>query len=117
MQLADCTNISTYLCVVLYLLSYVSCAILCTVEEKDLFFNLHRKIEGGVTLPISFEKLSMVMEQRGVKKYDLRKNGVNSQILDKVLSNGNVNTRTIAKLCHLLQCQPGDIMEYTEDQP
>ncbi len=63
---------------------------------------------------ISFKKLRDVMEARGVKKYDLRKAGVNAQILDKVLSDGNVDTRTIDKLCRLLQCQPGDIMEYRE---
>ena len=55
------------------------------------------------------------MEAKGIKKYDLRKAGVNAQILDKVLSNGNVDTRTIDKLCRLLGCQPGDIMEYVED--
>lgn len=65
---------------------------------------------------ISFRKLSAVMEAKGVKKYDLRKAGVNAQILDKVLSNGNVDTRTIDKLCRLLGCQPGDIMEYIQDQ-
>lgn len=64
---------------------------------------------------ISFKKLRDVMEARGVKKYDLRKAGVNAQILDKVLSDGNVDTRTIDKLCRLLHCQPGDIMEYVED--
>ena len=69
----------------------------------------------GLALPISFEKLSAIMEQKDVKKYDLRKSGVNSQILDKVLSGGNVDTRTIAKLCRLLDCQPGDIMEYVPD--
>ena len=67
-------------------------------------------------MPISFRKLRAVMESRGVKKFDLRKAGVNSQILDKVLSDGNVDTRTIGKLCRLLHCQPGDIMEYDEDQ-
>ena len=67
-------------------------------------------------MPISFRKLRAVMESRGVKKFDLRKAGVNSQILDKVLSDGNVDTRTIGKLCRLLHCQPGDIMEYDDDQ-
>ena len=66
-------------------------------------------------MSISFRKLSAVMEAKGIKKYDLRKAGVNAQILDKVLSNGNVDTRTIDKLCRLLGCQPGDIMEYVED--
>jgi len=56
------------------------------------------------------------MENKGVKKFDLRKEGVNAQILDKVLGNGNVDTRTINKLCRLLGCQPGDIMEYVPEE-
>lgn len=67
-------------------------------------------------MAISFEKLQRKMNENGIKKFDLRKAGVNSQILDKVLSNGNVDTRTINKLCRLLNCQPGDIMEYVPDE-
>ena len=64
---------------------------------------------------ISFEKLREIMEAKGFKKYDLRKAGVNATVLDKALNGtGNIDTRTIDKLCKLLQCQPGDIMEYTE---
>lgn len=66
-------------------------------------------------MSISFQKLNAVMVEKGVKKYDLRKAGVNANILDKVLQSGNVDTRTISKLCRLLKCQPGDIMEYIED--
>lgn len=66
---------------------------------------------------ILFKKLEILMKNNGIKKYDLRKAGVNSQILDKALSgSGNIDTRTINKLCKLLQCQPGDIMEYVEDE-
>ena len=65
---------------------------------------------------ISFEKLHRIMEAKGLKKYDLRKAGVNATVLDKALNGtGNIDTRTIDKLCKLLQCQPGDIMEYTEE--
>ena len=57
------------------------------------------------------------MEANGVKKYDLRKAGINGTVLDKVLSgplskSRRVDTETINKLCELLNCQPGDIMEY-----
>ena len=56
------------------------------------------------------------MTQKNVKKFDLRKEGVNATILDKALNgSGNVDTRTINKICKLLHCQPGDIMEYVEE--
>lgn len=67
-------------------------------------------------MSISFRKLNSVMTDRGIKKYDLRKAGVNATILDKALNNGNIDTRTISKICRLLKCQPGDIMEYIEDE-
>ena len=28
---------------------------------------------------------------------------------------GNIDTRTINKLCKILECQPGDILEYVPD--
>ncbi len=67
-------------------------------------------------MAILFDKLNLLMKEKGIKKYDLRKSGVNATILDKALSgSGNVDTRTINKLCKLLDCQPGDIMEYVEE--
>lgn len=59
------------------------------------------------------------MDGKGLKKWDLRQKGVNGTVLDKVLSGPltktkRVDTETINKLCHILECQPGDIMEYTE---
>lgn len=68
-------------------------------------------------MAILYDKLQELMTTKGIKKYDLRKAGVNSQILDKALSNGNIDSRTINKLCRLLDCQPGDIMEYVPDTP
>ena len=29
---------------------------------------------------------------------------------------GNIDTRTLERLCSYLHCQPGDIMEYVEDE-
>ena len=67
-------------------------------------------------MSIRFDKMNAIMQERGVKKFHLRKEGVNASILDKALSGGNVDTKTISKLCALLNCQPGDIMEYVPDE-
>jgi len=71
-------------------------------------------------LSISMEKVKALMENKGMKKWDLRQRGINGTVLDKVLSgplnkSKRVDTETINKLCHILECQPGDIMEYVED--
>lgn len=71
-------------------------------------------------MAISMNKLKLLMQKRGLKKFDLRKAGFNPNIIDKMLS-GNLNkqkridTETINRLCEFLACQPGDLMEYVED--
>ncbi len=68
-------------------------------------------------MPITFEKLLLLLKNNGYNKTYLRENGVHPAIISK-LSKGNftkenrVDTVTIEKLCEILDCQPGDIMEY-----
>ena len=71
-------------------------------------------------MAISMLKVKKIMDEKGLKKFDLRKAGFNPNIIDKVLSgalnkNKRVDTETINRLCEFLSVQPGDIMEYTED--
>ncbi len=72
-------------------------------------------------MSISMAKVKALMESKGLKKWDLRQMGINGTVLDKVLSgplskSKRVDTETINKLCHILECQPGDIMEYVPDE-
>lgn len=65
-------------------------------------------------------KLKNIMEQKGIKKYDLRKAGFNPNIIDKVLSGTlnkqkRVDTETINRLCEYFSCQPGDFMTYIDN--
>lgn len=65
---------------------------------------------------ISYNKLFELMEQKGIKKVDLRRNGLSPTIVDRLVKNTNVNTSTIVELCKILDCQPGDIMKYIPDE-
>ncbi len=72
-------------------------------------------------MPINFLKLQKIMEEKNIKKYDLRKAGFNPNIIDKVLSgnldkNKRVDTETINRLCEFFRCQPGDIMEHIDGE-
>ena len=72
-------------------------------------------------MSISMEKVKTLMESKGLKKWDLRQKGINGTVLDKVLSgpltkSKRVDTETINKLCNILECQPGDIMEHFPDE-
>lgn len=64
-------------------------------------------------MPISYNRLFKIMKSKGKSQYYLRKNGISPSIFNKLKNNtGGLDARTIEKLCILLECQPGDIMEY-----
>ena len=66
-------------------------------------------------MSISYNGFLEKLQARGVKLY-LRKNGISPSIIDKIeKGTGGLDARTIDKLCRLLDCQPGDLMEYTPD--
>ncbi len=62
---------------------------------------------------ITFDKLWLVMEQKGVSTYTLReKCGIDSKTIRRLRANENIETKTISKLCSALDCRVEDIMEY-----
>lgn len=67
-------------------------------------------------MSIIYDKLFALIKERGKTEYYLRQNGISPSILDKLKhGKGGLDARTIEKLCRLLECQPGDIMEYVEE--
>lgn len=67
-------------------------------------------------MPIKYDKLFQMMQKRGLTTYKIRKENIISQSALTAIKNGkSVTTDTIAKLCKVLHCQPGDLMEYTEE--
>lgn len=70
-------------------------------------------------MPIIYTKLFALLAERGLNAYTLKKeNVVGNATIEKLQKNhGNIDTRSIVRLCKYLQCQPGDIMEYVEDEP
>ena len=67
-------------------------------------------------MPIVYGKLLELMKQKGITTYTIRQNNIIGQAtLTKIKNGGDIDTRTIAKFCELLDCQPGDILEYVPD--
>jgi len=67
-------------------------------------------------MSIKYDKLITLMQKKGVTSYTVKKDNLIGQAtFKKIKEGGDIDTRTIAKLCALLDCQPGDIMEYVPD--
>ncbi len=66
-------------------------------------------------MPVSYSKLFDIMSQKGIKKIDLRNTyHINPKTVDSLVNNRSVTVDTIMLLCEILDCQPGDIMEYVK---
>lgn len=65
---------------------------------------------------IKYDKLFALLGNRNLSATNyLRQEGMHPSVVNKLRKNERVNTDTINKLCGILHCQPGDIMEYVED--
>ena len=65
---------------------------------------------------ITYRKLWEVMASRGVTQYALiRKHGISPGQITRMKRDESVSTHTIEMFCRILRCQPGDIMEYIDD--
>ncbi|MEE1318544.1 MAG: helix-turn-helix transcriptional regulator [Ruminococcus sp.] len=65
---------------------------------------------------IRFDRLWKTMREKGVSTYQLReKCGIDSKTIRRLKANENIETKTLNKLCNVLQCRIEDIMEFIED--
>lgn len=68
-------------------------------------------------MAIVYDKLIEQMKKAGLNSYQIKKNNIIGQATyKKIMDGGDIDTRTIDKLCKALNCQPGDILEYVEDE-
>lgn len=64
-----------------------------------------------------YNKLFQLLSDNGYTPSKIRETGLIGQATYYGLKNGTkgLDARTINKLCAILNCQPGDIMEYVPD--
>lgn len=81
-------------------------------------------------MAISFAKLKRLLDERGISIYKLKSDKIigtatidkirSGMLMGKPLKSGekrqNIDTASIDAICKYLNCQPGDIMEYVEDE-
>ena len=65
---------------------------------------------------IVYYKFNNILESKGIKKIDLqRKLGLSPSTMANFSKNKYVAMSIIDKICNELNCQPGDIMEYVDE--
>ncbi len=69
-------------------------------------------------MAFKYDKLFALLKERGITTYRIRQDKLISQASLTKMKNGegNIDTRTLERLCSRLKCQPGDIMEFVEDE-
>ena len=69
-------------------------------------------------MPIRYDKLLKLLDERGYTSYKIKREKVIGQGTLTAIKNGTggLDAKSIAKLCAMLECQPGDIMEYVPDE-
>ncbi len=65
---------------------------------------------------IKFDRLWKTMEEKNISTYQLReKCGIDSKTIRRLKANENIETKTLNKLCCVLNCSLEDIAEYVKD--
>ena len=66
---------------------------------------------------ILYTKLFALIKEKGHAPTNwLRLNGIHAATVNKMRKNQTITTETIDRLCRLLDCQPGNLMEYVPDE-
>ena len=67
-------------------------------------------------MPIIYDKMLKLMDEKGITSYICKRDNIIGQATYKKIRRvGDIDTRTIAKMCDALECQPGDLLEYVKE--
>lgn len=57
------------------------------------------------------------MEKHCISFYRLANEGIDAQTLQRIRHDRPITTETLGRLCAIMHCQPGDLIEYIEETP
>ena len=55
------------------------------------------------------------MKENKISYYRLANEGIDAQTLQRLRHDRPITTETLGKLCCIMNCQPGDLIEYIPD--
>ena len=72
---------------------------------------------GGNERMIVYDKLWIVMKDKGISTYQLRERcGIDSKTIRRLRANDNMETKTLNKLCIALNCRLEDIATFIPEE-
>ena len=66
-------------------------------------------------MAISFRPMREYMTENHISYYRLGNEGIDAQTLQRIRHDQPITTTTLDALCRIMKCQPGGLIEYTED--
>ena len=68
-------------------------------------------------MAVSYNKLWKLLIDKEMKKVDLRDQaGLTTTVLAKLGKNEHVSTQSLEKICRILECEVGDILEFIPNE-
>lgn len=68
-------------------------------------------------MAVSYNKLWKLLIDKEMKKVDLREQaGLTTNVLAKLGKNEHVSTQSLEKICRILECEVGDILEFIPNE-
>ena len=68
-------------------------------------------------MAVSYNKLWKLLIDKEMKKVDLRDQaGLTTNVLAKLGKNEHVSTQSLEKICRILECDVGDILEFIPNE-
>lgn len=55
------------------------------------------------------------MKKKCISQYGLLRRGIDNRTLDTLRKNGNMTLYTLEKICKALDCNPEEVVEFTDD--
>ena len=63
-------------------------------------------------MPISYRPMREFMDKNNISYYYLGNEGIDAQTLQRIRHDKSITTTTLGNLCRIMNCQPGDLIEY-----
>ena len=68
-------------------------------------------------MAIVYDKLRKKLKEKGINSYTMKKsNAITQGTFHCIMAGKSITMKTLDKLCGLLDCQPGELIEYVPDQ-